>query len=258
MSFEVSSGLGDTARPAQVLTATDQYRVAAEHFDLLIGDAWRYLRPVLAAALTDVDATAGPVLDIGAGTGIGSRTIAELVPAADIVAVEPSPSLRVGLFTRLADDPDLRSRITVLPGAALDVELPERISGAVAMNMIGHLSPEERAELWQRLAERLAPGAPLVVNLQPPARVEAVPETDFASVTAGRRTYRGRGSARPDGDARVIWTMTYQVVDGLTVVGENTAEYQWWVLDEEGLAAELRTAGLTCDTGNNGLFVARR
>ena len=98
------------------------------------------------------------MLDVGASTGIAARTIAELVPAADIVAVEPSPSLRVGLFARLAGDPDLRSRVTVLPGGALDVELPERISGAVAMNMIGHLSSEERAELWQRLAERLAGG----------------------------------------------------------------------------------------------------
>lgn len=80
--------------------ATDQYQLASEHFDLLIVDTWCALRPTLA----NVDPAAGPILDIGASTGIGTRTIAELVPAADIVAVEPSPSLRAGLFSRLADD----------------------------------------------------------------------------------------------------------------------------------------------------------
>lgn len=236
--------------------ATDQYQRASEHFDLLIADAWRALRSALAAALADVDPTAGPVLDLGAGTGIGTRAIAELAPASDIVAVEPPPSLRVGLFSRLADDPRLRERVTVLPTGALEAELPASIGGAVAINMIGHLSSDERAELWRRLADPLAPGAPIVVNLPPPTRAEAVPETDFASTTVGRRTYRGRGSARPAGDSKIIWTTTYQVLDGANIVSANVAEYEWWIVDEDRLAAELSAEGLACQPGEAGTYVA--
>lgn len=236
----------------------DPYEVAAEHFDLLIADAWQVLRPALALALAAVDPAAGPVLDLGAGTGMGTKVIAELAPGSDILAVEPSRSLRVGLFGRLADNPRLRDRVTVLPTDALGAELPARIGGVVAMNMVGHLAPPEREELWRRLAERLAPGAPLVVNLQPPARAEAVPETVFASVPVGGRVYRGRGSAIPAGPSKVTWRMAYQTLVGTTVVSEDTVDHDWWVVDEERLVTELAVAGLTCEPVADGVYVATR
>jgi SAM-dependent methyltransferase len=236
---------------------TDPYRLAAEHFDLLITDAWRILRPALTTALKGAD-PAGPILDLGAGTGIGTKVIAELAPRNEIVAVEPSAALRVGLFARLADHPELRDRVTVLPADALGAELPGRLGGVVAMNMIGHLAPEERAELWQRLAVRLLPHAPLVLNLQPPARAEAVPEMDFASVTVGKHTYRGKGSAEPAGESTVVWRMTYQVLHGNELISESVAEYSWWVLDADQLIAELAAAGFACRRGDADLVIAER
>lgn len=236
---------------------TDPYRLAAEHFDLLITDAWRTLRPALATVLADAD-PAAPILDLGAGTGIGTKVIAELAPRNEIVAVEPSAALRVGLFARLADHPELRDRVTVLPADALGAELPDRLGGVVAMNMIGHLAPEERAELWQRLAARLLPHAPLVLNLQPPARVEAVPETDFAGVTVGKHLYRGKGYARPAGESKVVWHTTYQVLHGTELISENTAEYDWWVLDADQLVAELTAAGFACRQGDADFVIAER
>ncbi|MGH4020855.1 MAG: hypothetical protein ACRDT0_16845 [Pseudonocardiaceae bacterium] len=76
--------------------------------------------------------------------------IADLAPGADIVAVEPSVFLRVGLV-RLADNPDLQQSHRVGHGHTRGCPA-RRIGGAVAMNMIGHLDWPTAPELWRRLA----------------------------------------------------------------------------------------------------------
>lgn len=60
---------------------------------------------------------------------------------------------------------------------AAGASLPDRLAGAIAMRMIGHLDPDGRRALWARLAGCLAPGAPLVVGLQPPDQAVSVPRT---------------------------------------------------------------------------------
>lgn len=90
------------------MTTADDYAANAEYFDLLTDGRAEQLRPVLAEVLPEHPA--GPVVDIGAGTGSITRLVADLRPGATIVAVEPSRALRAILRSRLADRPDLRSR----------------------------------------------------------------------------------------------------------------------------------------------------
>jgi hypothetical protein len=125
------------------------------------------------------------VLDIGAGTGIGLKRVAAMLPRHDIVAVEPSPALRVGLFARLSEDPALAARVTVLPVTVQEAVLPSQLGAAVGINMLGHLPPADRVALWARLAAVLSPGAPAVFTLQPPERPERIPEQPFAAAVAG-------------------------------------------------------------------------
>lgn len=223
---------------------TDEYQISGEFLDLLSGPAWQALRVPVAEALRGA-APDAPVVDIGAGTGLGTAVLAGVFPAADILAVEPSPTLRAVLLARCAADADLSARVTVVAGDALGVDLPDRLGAVLAANVVGHLDPAGRREVWRRVADRLAPGAPLVVNLQPPAEAVSLPETTFGAVQVGRQTYEVSGGAEPTGPDTVTWRMRYRVLgpDG-TAVRETTVSYRWYVLSPPRLLAELAEAGL--------------
>lgn len=236
----------------------DQYQDSGEFLDLLSVDAWRALRAPVQHALTGAR-TDAPAVDLGAGSGRGVRILAEAVPGCEIIAVEPSPVQRAALHTRIIDDPDLASRTTVVAATAEQVDLPETIGAALAINMIGHLSVADRRVLWQRLATRLRSGAPLVVNLQPPSEAVAVAKAEFTTVRVGRLRYRGSGSAQPAGPDQVTWSMRYRVFDDEDrTVREVSAEYPWQVLSQGQLLDELSAAGFTTEVGQLGVVRAVR
>ncbi|MFG3420998.1 class I SAM-dependent methyltransferase [Micromonospora sp. NPDC048063] len=228
---------------------SDEYQTSGEYLHLLSEPAWQALRTPVALALRDAagDAT---LLDVGAGTGLGTEVLAAAVPDGDVVAVEPSPVLRAVLLSRLAARPDLRRRVTVVAGDALGVDLPARLGAVLAMNMIGHLDPDGRRAFLRRVAERLAPGAPLVLNLQPPTEPTPVPFSVFGTVPVGHHTYEGGGSAEPSGPDAVTWRMRYRVLDADgTALREDHADYRWHVIPADALLTELTEAGLTGEIG---------
>jgi SAM-dependent methyltransferase len=236
----------------------DQYAITAEFYDILAGPLWEHLGPAVVAALEGARSSAGPLLDLGAGTGLSTVALADAVPDAAILAVEPSPSLRAVLHSRLAARADLRDRVTVLPTDLAGAELPNRLGGAVAISMLGHLDRTARAGLWALLAARLAPGSPAVVELQPPARPEIVPATEFARARLGDLEYEGSGSAHPVGEDLVCWTMTYRVSRGGRLIAERVNVFpEWHTIGAEEVAAEAAAAGLSCVTASEGLLVLR-
>lgn len=102
------------------------------------------------------------------------------------------------------------------------------------------------------------PGAPAVIGLQPPDRAVAVAFARFAELSVGDLRYEGYGSAQPTAPDRLRWTMEYRTLDGVTVLSECVAQYDWWVVSPATLLAELRDAGLPAVTGDAGLVIARR
>ncbi|TYB57287.1 class I SAM-dependent methyltransferase [Nonomuraea sp. PA05] len=219
----------------------DEYEQSAEFIDVMIASHWAVLGPPLEEALRGVT---DPVVDVGAGGGHGTRVIAGAC-GGEIVAVEPSPGLRSVLLARVNEAAELRDRVTVLPEGLLDVDLPPRLGAVVAMNVLGHFSPADRQRIWALLAERLVPGGRAVLNLQPPTEPAAVPQARSADVRLGRRRYEGWARAEPTGSDRVTWHMTYRTHHDDRLVGEVTATYDWWVLDEPQLKAELAGHGLS-------------
>lgn len=225
----------------------DEYHASGEFLDLFSRGAWEALREPVLAALAGAAPDAGPVVDLGAGSGLGTRLIADAVPGAHIVAVEPSAMQRAALFARIDD---LHDRVTVVAAGAEDVALPDRVGAVVAVNMIGHLDPDSRRALWRRVADRLAPGAPLVVSLQPPVEPVEIPEMEFVTVRVGGNAYVGSGAAQPAGPDSVTWRMRYRVLDGSgRLVRETTAEYRWYVLSPAALVAELSAVGFDAAVG---------
>ncbi len=216
----------------------DYYSTSAEFYDLVAARHVASSGPALAAVLAAVDPAAGPVVEIGAGTGRVTQVIARTLPTADIVATEPSATMRAVLSSRIACDADLRRRVTVTDGSAQDMDLPERISAAVVFGVAGHLRPHERAALWQRLAERLAPGGLIAVELMGTAVPRAMPPTLSLRETVGRQEYEWWMAAEPVGDDRTRFTTTWKVLRDGQVVRQVADSYEWHAYDIGTLARE--------------------
>ncbi|MFD8339102.1 class I SAM-dependent methyltransferase [Streptomyces solisilvae] len=241
---------------------SDPYERSAEYIDIMIAEAWEAFDPALTEALKGVETIAGTVVDLGAGSGRGVRAACAALPGdSPILAVEPSPALRAVLLARVHEDARLRRRVTVSASDALSAPLPATIRALMAMNMIGHLAPGERRDLWARVAPRLVPGGQVILNLAPPRAPTRVPPGLMANLTVGDLTYEGRASAEPSGAHQVTWHMTYRTLQQGQPLSEVAVDYDWWVLDEPELAGELGEHGLTlrpADHPDLGLYIASR
>lgn len=228
-----------------VAADADPYGSAtAEFYDLLATGHWDEFGLDLLDLLEGVDSGAGPIVDIGAGTGIGVPYLLAAVPDAEIVAIEPSKAMRTAFHARLALDKSLQDRVTVDP-RPIDVALPDHASAVVMSAVMGHLSEAERTTLWRFVAERMPPGAPVVIELLPPYRPVEIPAMRYAALPVGRFVYEGWQEGSPASERDMRWTMTYRVLDGDTIVStqEVTSTYRCWSFDD--LRAEVEPFGLS-------------
>ncbi len=150
--------------------------------------AWDRLRDVVRDTFGDIEPD-GVMVDIGAGSGLGSAILAEVTDA-EIIALEPNATMRAMMVARL-DTIGVLERVTVLPESVpngLD-GLPERVDGVIAAHMLGHLTQEERTRLLEWIATSLAPGrsALLTVSAEVPQQGH---EPVVDERTVGRFVYR--------------------------------------------------------------------
>jgi SAM-dependent methyltransferase len=197
----------------------------------------------LTAALAGLDPTAGPIVEIGAGTGRVTEVIAAAVPGGRIIAVEPSPTMRAVLTSRIAAVPHLRRQVTVVDGAAPDLVLPDTIGAAVVFGVAGHLSRNSRQVLWRRLRERLAPGGIIVIELMGVRSPRVIPPTLSIRESIGRQTYEWWVSGTPGGPDLMQFTTTWRVLHGRRLIREVSDSYDWYTLDTELLARESGMTG---------------
>ncbi|MER7054154.1 Gfo/Idh/MocA family oxidoreductase [Streptomyces sp. NPDC000351] len=178
---------------------TSPYSPSAEFFDLVAAEHTATgSAPAIAALLADADLSTGPVVDIGAGTGLVTEAVARARPDAEILACEPAVGMRAVLTSRVFSDPDLRSRVTVTADAAPDLDLPDRVGVVLLCGVLGHLDADERARLWRLVRRRLAPGGLVVVELMQFEEPSTLPETRLATATAGRHRYEWSFAGAPD------------------------------------------------------------
>jgi hypothetical protein len=238
----------------------DGYERSAEFIDVMIAGWWEAFGGDVAEAVASMKGAEGPVVDVGAGAGAGTRVLLDTLPEAEVIAVEPSPGLRAVLLSRAADPAWSGGRVTVDPDDLLSTRLPDRFGGFLAMNVLGHFTPQQRERIWALLAERLAPGSAALVNLAPPREPVAIGRALMSEFTVGRREYRGWSAAEPSGPESVRWSMTYEVYESGERVWSADVDYDWWVLDEDGLRAEAARHGLDAvPTGADaaGLYLLR-
>lgn len=232
---------------------SDGYAITAQFYDAVADDAHAVIDGQIQAALAGLDTRAGPILDIGAGTGLTTRVIAAALPEAEIFAIEPDAAMRSALMTRVWSDDDLRRRVSILPMGILDCPLPDVISGAVLSASLVHFSPETRARLWKTLASRLAPGGRVVVEVQCPISCD-IGETCMSTTSVGRMTYEGWASARRIDSNRQHWTMTYRTVMNGIELRRDQAEYLCWAVSAEAIIGEAMELSFRA-TGTASLIV---
>lgn len=229
----------DAADPA------DPYGAAtAEFYELLATAHWERTGLELLDLLDGVDASAGPIIDIGAGTGVGLPYLRAAVPDARIHAIEPSRAMRTALHTRLLLDPSLQGCVTVDPRPLVDA-MPDTACAIVLSAVLGHLDDTDRVVLWRFVVERMPTGAPVVVELLPPHRPVVIESTRYRTVPIGRFTYEGWQEGEPVDDRSMRWTMTYRVLDRDTVIADHrvTSTYRCW--SPEDVRHDIEPFGLT-------------
>jgi phospholipid N-methyltransferase len=220
----------------------DYYSPSAEFYEMVATRHTASSGPPLARLLATVDVSHGPVLEIGAGTGRITEVIASAMPEAEIIAAEPSATMRAVLMSRVARDPQLRHRVTVVDDSAQDLELPDRLSAVVIFGVAGHLDVAERVSLWRRLAQRLPQGGPIVVELMGVSAPRHIPPVMSLRETIGAQTYEWWIGGDPtEGDA-MRFTTTWKVLRNGRTVREVTDSYKWHTFDVAQLSAE---AGMT-------------
>lgn len=223
----------------------DPYAQSAEFYEVMAIPHWDMKREVLVSALTACGAVTEPVLDIGAGTGLSTTTIADTIPDVAIHAVEPSAAMRAALVSRILGRGDLVDRVTVHPVNVEEVHLPDRVGAAVLMGVIGFLDRQARQRFWENLRPRIAPGTPVVVEVMAIDQPMPLPEMTIAQQRIGTRQNEVRISGQPvDSDAE-RWTMRYLVREGDTVIREFTAEYTWHTVGLAELAREAEAHDMT-------------
>jgi phospholipid N-methyltransferase len=233
----------------------DPYAAAtAEFYELLATAHWQRTGADLVGLLAGVDPTAGPIIDVGAGTGIGLPYLLDAVPAADLYAIEPSRAMRTALHTRLLLDPRLSGRVTVDPRPVKDA-LPDRGCAVVLSAVLGHLDEIDRYRLWRFAAEQIPVGAPVVVEVLPPYRPIVVEPVRYAAISVGRFVYEGWQSGEPAGERLMRWTMSYRVLDGDVVVSEQSvvSTYRCWSPDD--LRSEVEPFGLTATEQGDAVII---
>jgi hypothetical protein len=238
----------------------ERYVVTAEFYDLMAAPYWAQVGPLLPGLLGDVDTLAGPVVDIGAGTGLSTIALAEALPEAEVIAVEPAQAMRSVLMSRLAARKDLRDRVTVEPAGVFAAALPRPAAGVVALGVLGHFDGPGRARLWRLLGALLPPGAPALVEVQQPRRVEPVAPRCYTRARVGRRRYEGWSEAIPVDAQRLRWRMTYRTFpaetgDGSTLLAEHVTEHVVWPIGPEQAVREAAAGGLVPLSGAPGAGV---
>lgn len=197
----------------------------AEYHELFMGAAWQrlmtHIEPAVAEAL---GTSAGPIVELGAGSGIGTAHLHERFPHADLIACEPDAVMRTVLFGRLGADAGMRERTTVVPlpvavehADALRAQLPA--PGSVPVILIAHvlgiLDADARGLLWQLIAETLSPAGIALITAGSPhaedpedadAQVSAgAPQVFTEDITVGAHTVSGE-YRRENGQMQVTYT----------------------------------------------------
>lgn len=215
------------------------YEVTAEFYDLL--HAAKYLHRTRALLDRWLGNPNVGVLDVGAGTGLGTDLLARRCSVM-VHAVEPARSMRAVLLSRLAAEADLLPRVRVHAKPVQQLGLRDVADFALCLNTMATLDVGERSTVLNALAVALVPGGRLVVEC-PPARADET-TAPLASCRIGGEVFSGEVACLRISDEVVQWRFTYRVLDGERVVRQERESFDGFLVSPDDFGRELDVAGL--------------
>jgi SAM-dependent methyltransferase len=228
--------------------------ICVPFYDLLqenghVPEIRRKLPPLLAGVQRSV-------LEIGAGTGLITTSLAGWTPA-EIFALEPSAGMRAVLLSRLSSRPELLKRVTVLPCDALSVDLDEPVEAIVMINVMYAMEPDYRRRLWPVLAAQLAPGGLVVFTWRAGGPPEPRPLQEMDSRQVGRHTYTVLSEILESDEEAFRARYLYRVTEGEKVISEEEITGCGYRPAWDVIQRELAGAGFTQTDGAERLLAWR-
>lgn len=209
----------------QNVSVGDRYAATASAYDLYIAAYRRNQVAALKALRPRLSPSAGPILDVGAGSGLNFAWVLSHVPGSEVIAIEPSQSMRALALQRIAANPGWFPRVTVRPEDFFSAPLPATLGGGILLGVLGHFDSGERAAVFAELATRLATGAAALVDLQEPETPTRVEPFEFTAARIGQLRYKGIAEAWPAGGETMRWRMTYLTLEDERILTEETTEH---------------------------------
>lgn len=223
----------------------DRYAAPAGAYDLVNAPARAGQLAALEILLPLLRPESGPILDVGAGSGLNLAFVLDLVPAARVYALEPSPAMRALATARIAARPEWHDRVTVRPEDFFSASLPVSLGGAILLGVIGHFDAGERAAVLAELGARLPVGGAALLDLQEPERPRRIEAHEFTAATIGELSYRVIAEAWPVDTELMRWRMSYLTLDGERILVEDTTDFEYRHPAPGTVAAEAALVGLT-------------
>jgi len=186
-----------------IFISSNAYVESVELYDIISDEQWKIRREAIVSELKTVPVNAGPVIDVGAGTGQSLKLIAETLPTAQIIAIEPSAVMRVALMSRIMQNKKLRQQVTVFPGRFQDIVLPERLAAVTIFSVIGFFDESERQEMWGLLAKKLDPNGVIIVDVMMINKPQPVSRRQVARMQVGSHFYEAWMEGTPIDDKRM-------------------------------------------------------
>lgn len=193
------------------------------------------------------------VLEIGAGTGLITTSLADWTPA-EIFALEPAAGMRAVLLSRLTARPELLQRVTVLACDALSVDLDEPVEAAVMINVMYALEPDYRRRLWPVLASRLEPGGLLVFTWRDGGPPPPHPLQEMTSRQVGRHTYTVLSEILASDEEAAHAHYLYRITEGDAIISEEEITGHMYRPPWDVIRSELAAAGFTRTDAPDGLL----
>jgi hypothetical protein len=154
--------------------------------------------------------------------------------------------MRCLLMQRIAERPDLRDRVTVLPEDIVEAPLPAKLGGAVLLSVIYLLDPDQRRRLWDLLAEHLVPDAPVLMNRSYGAGpIDPIPPKLVSSATLGRQRYERWFESTPVDGGGVEIRNTFRVFRDDELRREEATTTTARGLEEAEVLAEVPSENFT-------------
>ncbi|MEO1059933.1 MAG: bifunctional GNAT family N-acetyltransferase/class I SAM-dependent methyltransferase [Actinomycetota bacterium] len=239
-------------RSRQLGGRVDDYASTAELHEVHMDAVWDELGDVVTVAFGALPPD-GVIVDVGAGSGAGVVVVAERT-ACEIIAIEPSPTMRAMLMARLAAA-GLLDRVTVLADAvpaALE-RVPDRVDGVVAGHMLGHLTSDDRHAVLDWTAAHLRERGAALLTVSG----AGTPDPDAVHVEerrVGRHLHRAAHHA-PDAHT---YESSFEVLDGEEVIRSVVVTGSWERITADDVRARVVSSDLDVAEPRPGVVVLRR